>query len=59
MRPYTRQLQPPCDMTIGQIVAKVVEIKHKDFPENCIVLASVGWVKTGKNWFLKSILHRV
>jgi len=47
MRVYTRQLQPPCDMTIGQIVAKVVESKHKDFPENCIVLANVGWVKTG------------
>jgi len=32
---------------IGQIVAKVLQSKHFDFPENCIVLAKVGWVKTG------------
>ena len=32
---------------IGQIVAKVLQSKHVDFPENCIVLAKVGWVKTG------------
>jgi len=46
MRPYVLRLSPPFTM-IGTGVYKVKESKDSDFPEGSIVVANVGWVKTG------------
>ena len=46
MRPYVMGMSPPFTM-IGTGVYKVKESKDSDFPEGSIVVANVGWVKTG------------
>jgi len=46
MRPYVLRMSPPFTM-IGTGVYKVKESKDSDYPVGSIVVANVGWVKTG------------
>ena len=49
MRPYVMRLSPPFTM-IGTGVYKVRESRDPDFPQGGIVVANVGWVKTGTHF---------
>ena len=54
MRPYVMRLSPPFTM-IGTGVYKVRESRDPDFPQGGIVVANVGWVKTGTHFNLFQI----
>ena len=46
-KPFSRMFNPPVTM-IGIGVYKVRESKDQDYPVGSILVANIGWVKTGK-----------
>ena len=55
MRPYVSRYTPPFTM-IGTGVYKVRETRDSGYPKGAIVVANVGWVKTGMFFYFHIIV---